>query len=260
MDTRYWGPSGWRLLHLIAISPNTAKNKTVWEMLPFVLPCKFCRASLSDYYKDHPIPTEAHEFPKWLYIIHNCVNKKLRDQGQHLSSDPSFKEVSTHYKNYYKQGCTKTVFPGWEMLFSIADCHPDRIISKPMPDTPKIVPTTLKERNRYNLLTSEERKEALQNFWESFPDVLPFEEWKTSWKKYAGSCEKAIINRRSAMSWLWKIRCGLESDLQQLGQTNFHGLCKEVANYRSSCSTNRRARTCRSVKHSSRKTLRHKQR
>lgn len=263
MDTRYWGPSGWRLLHVIAASPNAAKNTKFWEMIPYILPCKFCRASLSDYYTKYPIPSKK-GFDKWLYKVHNCVNDKLRNQGQNVAPNPPLEEVITHYQDLYNQGCTKTVFPGWEMLFSIADNHPGVSPSVPMPDTPTIVPTSLKERNKYNLLTIEERKHALEVFWTSLPSVLPFKEWQISWRKHAGSIQDALQNRRSAMAWLWKIRCGLESDLEQLGSVNFHGLCKEVATYRSGCSKSKKARTCRrlrsTVKKSVRKTLKHKQR
>jgi hypothetical protein len=130
-----------------------------------------------------------------------------------------------------------------------------------MPDTPEdFVPTTLEEKNHYNLLTQEERLQCLRTFWFSIPDVLPFEEWRSSWNAHAGSLQKAIRHRKSAMSWLWTIRCGIESDLEQLGQTNFYGLCKEVAAYRSGCSTSRTAKTCRSVKKRIRKTRSHKQR
>ena len=59
MDTRFWGPSGWRLLHTItfAYNPETDKSSTgqLFNMLPFVLPCKFCRASLTEYMENDPV-------------------------------------------------------------------------------------------------------------------------------------------------------------------------------------------------------------
>ena len=257
MDTRYWGPSGWRLLHLIAASPNAKKNKDFWEMLPFVLPCKFCRTSLSKYYMEYPIPSKNGQFDKWLYTIHNCINKKLRDQGQTVAPDPPIDSVLEYYSEHLKQGCTKTLFPGWRFLFSIADNHPLSSPSIPMPDAPEKIPDSLIEKNIYNLLSVKERQECLRKFWLSIPDVLPFEEWAHSWRSYAGSVKKAIVNRRSSMIWLWKIRRGLEKDLKQLGEINFYGLCKEVSTYRSGCSTSRRAKTCRSKKGGFRKTQKH---
>jgi hypothetical protein len=248
MDTRAWGPSGWALLHLIASSPFAGENKRFWELLPFVLPCKFCRASLTDYYEIYPIPEKGEAFDIWLYKIHNCVNKKLRDQGQRLDPDPPMESVLKRYSDLLEQGCTKTQFPGWEFLFCIADNHPGSSPSVPMPDVPKILPTTLKEKNRYNLLRASERKIILKEFWKTIGDVLPFEEWRISWKKYAGPVTRTVESRKSALSWLWKIRCGLDKDLRQMHTDTFHGLCKTIANYRSGCSTSKTAKTCRRIR------------
>ena len=240
MDTRYWGPSGWRLLHLIAAK---GAPKSFWKTIPFILPCKFCRASLTEYYEIHPIPINHQD--KWLYKIHNKVSEKLRSQGQHIEPDPRLKDVLNHYTTLLEQGCTKTYFPGWEFLFSIADNHPYCSPSKPMPDAPSTIPDSIEERNRYNMLTPNERVEQLTAFWIELQQALPFQEWQTSWKKHAGHIERGINHRKSALTWLWKIRCGLDTDLQQLSTHNFHGLCKEIANHRSGCSTNKRAKTCR---------------
>ena len=240
MDTRYWGPSGWQLLHLIAAN---GASKTFWKTIPFILPCKFCRASLSTFYEDLPPPTKNQS--AWLYKIHNKVNEKLRSQGQTVASDPRKEKVIEHYNKLLKEGCTKTFFPGWEYLFSVADNHPYCSPSKPMPDAPLTIPKTLEEKNRYNLLTPDERVQQLKSFWTLLPDALPFQEWRISWGKHQGPIQYAIKNRRLAKSWLWKIKCGLESDLEQLGDTSFNGLCKQVAKHRSGCSTSKKARTCR---------------
>jgi hypothetical protein len=265
MDTRHWGPSGWRILHMIAESEFASKNRTFWETLPFVLPCKFCRASLTDYYKLLPIPHKQTDFSEWLYKIHNLVNNKLRDQGQTLPPDPPYEEVQLRYKTLLQQGCSKTEFPGWDFFFCLADNHPDSSPSKPMPDTPEVKPLSLTERNRYNLLTPDERKQQLKRFWKSIPSVLPFKEWQTSWKAYSPNVQKAVDNRRSALSWLWKIRCGMESDLNQMSKVTFYGLCKKIAQYRSGCSKSTRAKTCRRLRTNahiggSRKTRKYKQR
>jgi hypothetical protein len=242
MDTRYWGPSGWQLLHLIAAR---GASKSFWETIPFILPCKFCRASLSTFYEKLPPPSTNQQV--WLYKIHNKVNDKLRKQGHPTQPDPSQEKVLEHYKTLLNEGCTKTYFPGWVFLFSTADNHPYCSPSKPMPDAPISIPKTLEEKNRYNLLTPNERVSQLKAFWTLLPDALPFKEWKTSWKKYGGPISQAIKHRRSAKSWLWKIKCGLESDLEQLGDTSFNGLCKQVAKHRSGCSTSKKAKTCRKI-------------
>ena len=246
MDTRYWGPSGWRLLHLVAASPNAANNRTFWEMLPYVLPCKFCRASLTTFYELHPIPTKASQFPSWLYTIHSCVNEKLRSQCKttvHISPTPSEEEVKLYYTNLLKQGCTKTQFPGWKFLFSIADNHPRSSPSKPMPDAPETMPTTLEEKNKWNCLTPEERLPVYNAFWKIIGLVLPFKEWRESWAKHPVPTN--LHSRELNIKWLWKVRCTMESDLELLNSCKYSMLCKTLQNHRSDCSKRVRGKTCR---------------
>jgi hypothetical protein len=231
---------------MISVSPYSYK-RVFWKQLPYILPCKFCRASLTEYYKALPIPSHQTDFPEWLYKVHNLVNQKLRDQGQSLSPDPPFSMVKDQYIELLDSGCSRTDFPGWDFLFSIADNHPDSSPSKPMPDAPEKLPQTLEERNKYNLLTAKERKVALREFWSVLPSVLPFKEWQVSWRRHAGPLNQAIQNRRSALAWLWKIRCGMESDLNHMRKDTFYGLCKRVATYRSGCATSKRAKTCRRI-------------
>ena len=252
MDTRFWGPSGWKLLHLIAAQPTNPSHDDFWNALPFVLPCKFCRASLTKYYRKHKRPTKG-PLAKWLWEIHNEVNAKLRGQGQTIPPDPPFEAVQDLYESQLNQPCTSLEFPGWEFLFSIADCFPGTAPSAPMPDyDPKNPPKSLEDRNEYNLLTPQERKIQLKLFSSALPKVLPFKEWSTPWLK--GS-RQATLNRKSALSWLYKVRCELETSLDQAQNHTFHGLCKTVAKYRSGCSKSRKARTCRAVR-STRKIVR----
>ena len=81
MDTRYWGPSGWKLLHSITFSyKEHLKNKyyDFFYIIAFLLPCKHCRKSYSEYITNDPIDTTSKEaFTKWLWRIHNKVNEKL---------------------------------------------------------------------------------------------------------------------------------------------------------------------------------------
>jgi hypothetical protein len=235
---------------MIATSNRAASNRTFWEVLPYVLPCKFCRTSLTTYYRQEPIPTKQADFAKWLYTVHNLVNKKLRDQGQSVDPDPPFSVVQERYTSLLAQGCSVTTFPGWEFLFSIADNHPDSSPSKPMPDAPDKPPASLPERNRCNMCSPAERKQQLKRFWAALPDVLPFEEWRSAWKAAAGPVSKPVKSRRDALRWLWKIRCHLDSELKELSQETFYGVCKEVATHRSGCSTSRNARTCRKLRNS----------
>lgn len=121
IDTRYWGPSGWQLFHYIAFH---AKDPTpLLEIMPKVLPCKFCRASTTQFVKDHPLKGDP---AKWLYEIHNMVNHKLRTQCKDDPSvidpgpDPSFEEVKRMYEN---MKCTNIL--GRDFLFSVAMNYPE---------------------------------------------------------------------------------------------------------------------------------------
>lgn len=240
MDTRYWGPSGWRLLHLITFS-HTKATHTFFEMLPFVLPCKYCRASLSEYIIDDPVPVVSSALPKWLWRIHNCVNAKLRGQGLPTAADPDFASVKKIYEERMALGCTRTTFEGWEFLFSIADNHPmTRSVraSAPLENAPPAAGLNALEKNRWNLLTSEERLPFYEKFWANLPKVLPFPEWR-HWLPIDTS------KRSTTMSGLWKNRCKIEKDLELLNNTDYSSLCQELRSNRSGCNKKKRGKTCR---------------
>ena len=62
MDTRFWGPPGWKLLHQIAYqypenpTPEDKLNYGIfYSNLANVLPCKYCRNSFTKYIKNLPI-------------------------------------------------------------------------------------------------------------------------------------------------------------------------------------------------------------
>ena len=131
MDTRFWGPSGWRLLHLMTFAYNPQRDKKAMreflKCLPFVLPCKFCRSSLSQYYEElpyEPALESTSALTRWMWKIHGKVNNKLRGQGQTIPPDPTFAMVKRIYTERLAHGCSKTEFPGWEFLFSIVENHP----------------------------------------------------------------------------------------------------------------------------------------
>jgi hypothetical protein len=107
METIYWGPSGWRFLHLITFLypevPDTGDKILMQEfmnLLPDILPCKYCRASFNKYYASLDlIPhLESRELlVLWLYKMHNKVNKKLRAQGFCHHDNPSLEYIQRLY-------------------------------------------------------------------------------------------------------------------------------------------------------------------
>ena len=256
MDTKYWGPSGWKLLHLITFAnefPNkqeAAALQCFFSTLPYVLPCKFCRKSLSEYVLEYPLAaalkSEApYAVAKWLWEIHNCVNSKLREQKLLTDKDPPFASVRKLYVAKFEAGCTKTNFEGWEFLFSIVENHPlskQSMAGIPIKDAPaEIDPENHLELNRWNMLPKEIRLAYVEQFWRCLPTVLPYPEWQQVWK----SCEADWSNRQSAMKSLWGIRCSMESSLQLMNKTNYFSLCKQLRTHRSGCAKSSRARTCR---------------
>lgn len=251
MDTKYWGPSGWSLLHLITIAEANPSNiRCFFETLPYVLPCKYCRASLSEYMEKHPLDPviksgKPYAIAKWLWTIHNCVNDKLRSQRLHVAPDPPFEDVKKRYTEKFEAGCTRTKFEGWEFLFSIVENHPyskQSLGGTGLPGAPEDVKgMTLLEKNRWNLLTAGERQTMVLQFWKCLPDVLPYPEWRRIWKM----CPVNWSSRATSLKTLWGIRCKMESELELLNKTNYHLLCKELKTHRSGCSKSKRAKTCR---------------
>ena len=270
MDTKFWGPSAWKLLHMAAFQYNQTTQhddmSRFLSLLPFVLPCKFCRKSLTEYYEE--LPFEDHlgsqkELSIWLYKIHNKVNGKLKSQGLLKEPNPSFREVSEKYKSYLSQGCSKTFFHGWEFLFSILDNHPfskegrhtkpfecsERAHSGCTAECSPFIspPSTNSEKNRFNTLTPEERVPYLIEFFEVLPRILPYREWQKEWgtTTETNTCKNIGEGRRQAISWLWKIRKNLEAHFELQNKDTFFGLCSTVASHRSGCSKSKHAITCR---------------
>jgi hypothetical protein len=260
MDTRFWGPSGWRLLHLItfAYEPENKKNiQELFKMLPFVLPCKYCRASLTEYMEQDNLNDALEtrgDLTRWFWRIHNSVNKKLRQQNlaQTIQPDPPFEKVAEFYESILATGCSRTEFPGWDFLFSVAELHPFSKSAKESVPIPGMDCTTLKtneDKNRWNCLSPKERMPLYKKFWQSLANVLPFPEWRKSWKKHSKkineSTKYVLDTRSSTIRWLWQIRCKMEKDLNLLNSCKYKNLCKTLKTHRSGCSKSLRAKTCR---------------
>lgn len=252
MDTRFWGPSGWKLLHLATFTyePTTQKSKMrkFLTTLPFILPCKFCRASLTDYYKKHPYNealTSRAKLTHWMYDIHNEVNAKLREQGLLTTADPTFAQV----KHYYTTWINTTV-PSerqqvmWDFLFSVAYCHPADTAksSTPMPNCPTFA-TRCKSRkikNKWNTLKAQERLPYYKQFWRLLPDILEHAT-QITWKRALETTRPQVTCRKTTIAWLWRMRCATDQDFKD----PYTSVCKAVKSHSSDCSSSVRAKTCR---------------
>ena len=118
--TKVWGPAGWVFLHSCVMGypvkiDNTsakdrkrrAKTKEFFYSIGHVFPCIYCRESYQRFIKELPIDNHLgsrRQLAKWLYMIHNKVNKKL---GVPPCDIPSFKEVYHRY-DAYRAKCKPT--------------------------------------------------------------------------------------------------------------------------------------------------------
>lgn len=247
MDTRYWGPSGWKLLHSITFSYEEKLKNHYYDffyVIAFLLPCKFCRKSYSEYITNDPIDVSSKEsFTKWLWRIHNKVNEKLRNQGLCNHDDPVFSDVKKFYEEKLSRGCSRVVFEGWEFLFSIVEAHPLSKLSLASKgfDIPEntIIDTPLL-RNMYNIMDAEERIIYFKQFWKLIPKILPFNEWRKAWNDLGN-----WNTRAESLKNLYSIRCKLETELELQNKTKFSNLCRELRSYKSGCNKSKRSKTCR---------------
>lgn len=246
MDTRFWGPPGWRMLHLLTFlynEDNPSMKKTYREFLrtlPYILPCKFCRASLTDYYKKHPIEPALQSraaLTRWLYDVHNEVNAKLRGQGLTTTPDPTFASIERYYTAWITEGADP-IQAGWDFLFAVAYNHPQATAAIPMPDCPRRAMTCKNSctRNKWNTLPLRERLQWYKRFWDSLPAVLG-PGWQTACSKIG--CN--FRNRQAAMATLWRIRCTLDTQFHD----PYRSVCSRVAAFSSGCGKAKRGVTCR---------------
>jgi hypothetical protein len=100
MNVKYWGPAGWKYLHTVTFNYPEEIDETdpdhvdlprrmqdLFENLQFTLPCKYCRASFQQFFKELPIEPflgGRKALTLWLYLMHNKVNRKLRRQENAL--------------------------------------------------------------------------------------------------------------------------------------------------------------------------------
>ena len=268
MDTRFWGPSGWRLFHLMVATPINGRDEKkisyFYTLLPYVLPCKFCRQSLTIYYKKTPIPDKYSELNYWLYKIHNNVNEKLRDQKLLTEPNPSFVEVKEKYQKWSESPCASSTILGWEFLFSIANTTPSKSLhSTPIVNSPETMTIISSDelKNEWNTMSYKERIPYVEKWWNLIKFVFPFEPWRKAWTKAEQKFGKAPINKGklAVLSWLYKVQKDVCHSMSEDSPYNsFNGLCKEVSLFSSGCGKSKttKTKTCRSKNRAARKTLR----
>ena len=228
MDTRYWGPSGWSLLHSIASAYHPTRNcpkrvQHFFDSLPTVLPCIYCRRSLADYYQQLPLKpsylTDNRKFQCWLYRIHNLVNGKLRNQGLPVDPDPRLSDIINKFSGHEETACLH----GWDFLYAIAMNYPE---------DPQLI--TVEQRHGY------------RKFFDNLASVLPNHRLRSNLVKYLRTFPLGVFlhHRDSLVKWLY----GLEKTTM-VGCPCFQNRCRSVEKYRAGCKGKGDTRpTCRRIK------------
>ena len=273
MDTRFWGPSGWKLLHLVAAEPVGNRTDAIAEwihLLEYVLPCKYCRASFHDYIRLQPltaaIVASPAAFSRWMYDIHNRVNGKLRGQGLVTSRDPTWPTVKRMYAKIHAGLCSsrRTPLLGWDFMTSVAFSTPAAdYVPVPMPDAPESAMdwSTLDEatQNRYNLLGRDTRIRYLKRWWALIPSILPCEAWRASWAAAVSSRGAPPLERgrEAVMRWMWRIEeavcAGLHCPTPHRSRVAME---REVAAFESGCTKAKKGKTCRTLRKAQRRQVR----
>ena len=213
MDTRFWGPSGWQLLHLVVHTSETP--------IPFLramkdaLPCRFCRESTCEFMKKDP----PHGDPeKWLYDFHNKVNAKLRGQCETDKRvicpppDPPFEEVKAHYEMLSKEAPSAP--PGMDFLFCIAFTY--------APD----------------------RHEIYQEFFGTLADVYPYPPLRKIYREHLKHL--SMESQRDIVRWMYSLMkelCAATGSERLL--PSIKGVYRRYGYVKSSCN---RGKTCRNGK------------
>jgi hypothetical protein len=240
-------------MHLSAVdyTPDKRHEYNEWlSTIPYILPCKFCRASLISYYEELPPDyTSAKTMSKWLWKIHGKVNNKLRGQGQQIPADPPFVAVYNKYSHVDPHECPDI----WPFLFSTAFQHPRSTKSLPMPDTPEGVRTcdlSEPDKCRWNLMCASEKMPYFRRFWKALPNVLP-DLVAIKWLQALMKNPMRVENKYQTLKWLYRqyeAVCGnkVRRDMVRRDMVRpFPAIIEELEAHSSDCNKSKRARTCR---------------
>lgn len=78
IDTAIWGPSMWRVLHVLSLLAPAAAWEGVPTALDGALPCPECRTHYHEWVAAQPIDTSIATGPRdWVAALHNAVNDRL---------------------------------------------------------------------------------------------------------------------------------------------------------------------------------------
>jgi len=117
LDPKIWGPHYWFFLHTIAmtypIHPNAVTKKKYYEFvqnIPLFIPVEIMAGEFSkllDQYPVQPYLDNRESFIRWMWFIHNKINKKIEKPQISLNDFyvkyyEEYKPVNEKMSEYYK--------------------------------------------------------------------------------------------------------------------------------------------------------------
>jgi hypothetical protein len=117
LDPKIWGPHYWFFLHTIAMSypvhPNAVTKKKYYDFvqnIPLFIPVESMAGEFSkllDQYPVQPYLDNKESFIRWMWFIHNKINKKLEKPQISLSDFyvkyyEEYKPINEKMSEYYK--------------------------------------------------------------------------------------------------------------------------------------------------------------
>lgn len=116
--TKIWGPGMWKGLHSVAygypIKPTEEQKLNYlkyFQLVGDVLPCKYCRESYKKFISDGStkldmsVMDSRETLTRWVYMLHEAVNKKLG-----VNYGVSYDDVTKRYESY-RASCGKPKVP-----------------------------------------------------------------------------------------------------------------------------------------------------
>lgn len=110
LDPNVWGPHYWFFLHTVSLTypnrPNDVIKKKYYDLIMnfhLFIPTESASSNFNELLGLYPVTPyldSRDAFIRWVYFIHNKMNKKLEK--------PQIK-LSTFYENYYQQYKNKDI-------------------------------------------------------------------------------------------------------------------------------------------------------
>ena len=214
IDTRFFGPSGWQLIHYIAF--NSSHPQEFLLGIKDILPCKFCRESTAQFINELPMMKNT---GRWSYELHNKVNNKLRTQCKNNPTviDPGDNPTFEDIKHKYETMQLSEIL-GRDFLFSIAANYPND--------------------------PEDKHKNTQQIFLKQLSKVYP-----NNFEKYLEQNPVKLENRKSYMKWMYALLKHLGLAFSKVELPSFKGYSQRLAYYTSGCDKKSyKGITCRRIK------------